>query len=774
MRVHPKKAVKKKIRATKKSGKFHSPEIIGVLLLFIGLLFLLSLISYSGQDPSWAHTGDSVQKVHNIAGRAGASLSEALLQGFGLASFVFCLSLFFLGYHLIRPSVESRIFSRITASFILLLLLTALFTVVFGTFRWGGVQIAAGGLLGDICTTLLFRAFNHLGTILILLVLLFLFILFTTHLSVHHILRALASFLRFSFKGVHIRIAQYQKTKSREQMKRRVMEKHLSPPGEAGGVTIKSKKWRTRPELSKEKKERKRHPMKAPAPKTVAQEKLPFPPPQKTGYQFPPYNLLDKSRPAEKIDKDELLEKKELIEEKLAQFGVTGEVKQYHPGPVITTYEFFPDAGIKVSKVANLSEEVSLALSAISVRIRRIPGKSSLGIEVPNNHRETICIRDVIESPEFLESESKLTYALGKTVHGEIYITDLANMPHLLIAGATGTGKSVALNCLIASLLYKASPDEVKLILIDPKRIELSAYEGIPHLMCPVVKDPRKAEAVLFDAIKKMEARYRVLGRFNVRDIGQYNALIHSILNDKRRKLSEEELEDFKPMPYIVIIIDELAELMMLGAKEVNYCITRLAQLARAVGIHLVMATQRPSVDIITGTIKNNFASRIAFRVPTKIDSRVILDTIGADKLLGDGDMLFIPPKSPRITRLHGSFIKPLEINRILKFVKDQGEPEFDKSLVDVLEKPAAEFEEEGFGEKDPMFDKAVELVLATEQASASFLQRRLRFGYARASRILDQMEQDGIVGPSEGGKKREILVDPQAYLRRVDHDTEN
>ncbi|MCJ7680216.1 MAG: hypothetical protein MUP70_05790, partial [Candidatus Aminicenantes bacterium] len=460
-------------------------------------------------------------------------------------------------------------------------------------------------------------------------------------------------------------------------------------------------------------------------------------------------------------------------EEKLAQFGVTGEVKQYHPGPVITTYEFFPDAGIKVSQVANLSEEVSLALSAISVRIRRIPGKSSLGIEVPNNNRETICIRDVIESQEFLESESKLTYALGKTVDGEIYITDLTRMPHLLIAGATGTGKSVALNCLIASILYKASPEEVKLILIDPKRIELSAYEGIPHLMCPVVKDPRKAEAVLFDAIKKMEDRYKVLGRFNVRDIGQYNTMIHSILNDKRRKLSEEELEDFKPMPYIVIIIDELAELMMLGAKEVNYCITRLAQLARAVGIHLVMATQRPSVDIITGTIKNNFASRIAFRVPTKIDSRVILDTIGADKLLGDGDMLFIPPKYPRITRLHGSFIKSGEINRILKFVKDQGEPEFDESLVDVLEKPVVEFEEESFGEKDPIFDKAVELVLATEQASASFLQRRLRLGYARASRILDQMEQEGIVGPSEGGKKREILIDPQAYLHQVDNDPE-
>ena len=772
MKKQPTRPYKKKIRATKKRRTFHTPEITGVLLVFIGLLFLLSLVSYSGQDPSWAHTGDSAQKVQNIAGRVGASVSETLLQGFGLSAFIFCLVFFFLGYQLIRSSGKSRFASRIAASCFFLLLSASLFTAVLKTFRWGGVQITAGGLLGDICTRLLFRAFNHIGTILILLALLFLFVLFTTRLSVHHILQALASLFRFSFKEVHIRITQYQNTKSREQMKRRVMEKHLSSKKEVEGVRIKTKRKKSKPEPSREKKERKRPQEKKSVPKPVEQEKLPFPPPQKTGYQFPPYNLLDKSRPAGKIDKDELLEKKELIEEKLAQFGVTGEVKQYHPGPVITTYEFFPDAGIKVSQVANLSEEVSLALSAISVRIRRIPGKSSLGIEVPNDNRETIHIRDVIESPEFLESESKLTYALGKTVHGEIYVTDLARMPHLLIAGATGTGKSVALNCLIASILYKASPDEVKLILIDPKRIELSSYEGIPHLMCPVVKDPRKSEAVLFDAIKKMEDRYKVLGRFNVRDIGQYNAMIHSILNDKRRNLSEEEREDFKPMPYIVIIIDELAELMMLGAKEVNYCITRLAQLARAVGIHLVMATQRPSIDIITGTIKNNFASRIAFRVPTKVDSRVIIDTIGADKLLGDGDMLFIPPKYPRITRLHGSFIKTLEVNRILKFVKDQGEPEFDESLVEVLNKPVSELEEEGFGEKDPVYDKAVELVLVTEQASASFLQRRLRLGYARASRILDQMEQEGIVGPSEGGKKRDILVDPQTYLHQSD--TEN
>jgi S-DNA-T family DNA segregation ATPase FtsK/SpoIIIE len=476
--------------------------------------------------------------------------------------------------------------------------------------------------------------------------------------------------------------------------------------------------------------------------------------------------LLDPGKPSEKIDRNELFEKKRRIEEKLREFKVSGEVREYHPGPIITTYEFFPDAGIKVSQVAGLSEELSLALEAESVRIQRIPGKSSLGIEIPNNKREIIKLRDIIQSEKFQNSPSKLTFALGKTVHGEVYVTDLAIMPHLLIAGATGTGKSVALNALIASILYKATPDEVKLILIDPKRLEFTLYEGIPHLFAPVVNDPKKAGVILMDAVRKMEERLRLLSQMKVRNIEQYNQQVKTLLAERKGKLTEEEKQKLKPLPYIVIIIDELAELMMTSPQDVEYCLGRLAQLARAVGIHLVMATQRPSIDVITGTIKNNFNSRIAFRVPSKIDSRVIIDTVGAEKLLGLGDMLFMPPNFPRLIRLHCAYVSIPEVQRLVKYVKEQGSPEYDERILQILKRTGDLPAEEEAGEKDELFDKAVELVLATGQASASYLQRKLKLGYARASRIIDQMEQEGLIGPPEGAKPREILVDARSYFR--------
>ncbi|MFC2166302.1 DNA translocase FtsK, partial [Acidobacteriota bacterium] len=503
----------------------------------------------------------------------------------------------------------------------------------------------------------------------------------------------------------------------------------------------------------------------APPPK---KDEFLFPEMGKQGdYGYPPYNLLDPGKEAEKIDKKELFSKKEAIEEKLMEFRVEGEVREYHPGPIVTTYEYFPNAGIKVSQVANLSEELALALKAESIRIQRIPGKSSLGIEAPNNKREIIKIRDIIQSETFRNSPSKLTIALGKTIHGEDYITDLAVMPHLLIGGATGTGKSVALNTIIASLMYKASPEEVKIILVDPKRLEFSQYDGMPHLMCPVVKDPRKAGSILIDAINKMDERYHILGGQKVRNIQQYNQKMKKMLKEREGTLTPEEKDEFKPLPYIVIIIDELAELMMVGAEEVEKCIARLAQLARAVGIHLVMATQRPSIDVITGTIKNNFSSRIAFRVPTKIDSRIIIDSPGAEKLLGQGDMLFMPPNYPRILRLHCSFISLPEVTRLTKFVKEQGKPSYDEDIIKVLKSPAGQVEQPS-GEKDALFERAAELVLLTGQASASYLQRKLKLGYARAARIIDQMEQEGIVGPSEGSKPREILIDAETYLKKI------
>jgi len=396
-----------------------------------------------------------------------------------------------------------------------------------------------------------------------------------------------------------------------------------------------------------------------------------------------------------------------------------------------------------------------------------MPGRSSLGVEIPNNKREIIKLRDVIQSEIFQESPSKLTFAVGKTIHGEIYIADLSIMPHLLIAGATGTGKSVALNSLIASILFKATPEEVKLILIDPKRLEFTFWDGIPHLLSPVIKDAKKAGRILLDTIKKMEERYKRLGYLKVRNIQQYNHKVKLILKEEKGKLTEEEKGKLKPIPYLVIIIDELAELMMIGAQDVEYCIARLAQLARAVGIHLVMATQRPSIDVITGTIKNNFSSRIAFRVPSKIDSRIIIDTGGAEKLLGLGDLLFMPPNYPRLIRLHCSYISVPEITRLVKFVKEQGSPSYDEKIVRTLKSQTDQVWEE-MGEKDELYDKALELILLTGQASASYLQRKLKLGYARAARIIDQMEHEGILGPSQGSKPREFLVDPQSYLEKM------
>ena len=359
--------------------------------------------------------------------------------------------------------------------------------------------------------------------------------------------------------------------------------------------------------------------------------------------------------------------------------------------------------------MTNLADDLALALGAESVRIQRIPGKSSLGMEIPNNKREIIKLRDILESEPFVKSPSKLTLALGKTVHDEVYVTDLGAMPHLLVAGATGTGKSVCLNALIASILYKATPSEVKLLLIDPKRLEFSLYDGIPHLLSPVINDAKKAAVVLMDTVKKMEERYYVMQQFKVRNIDQYNHHIAELLQEKKGKLTEEDKTRLKPMPYIVIIIDELADLIMVSGQDVDFAIGRLAQLARAVGIHLVLATQRPSTDIITGTIKNNFPSRIAFRVPSKIDSRVILDSNGAEKLLGMGDMLFIPPNYPRMVRLHCSYVSIPEVRRLVNYVKKQGLPEYDEHIVDVLQRTG----EQAWGdsdEKDEMFDEAVKL----------------------------------------------------------------
>lgn len=460
---------------------------------------------------------------------------------------------------------------------------------------------------------------------------------------------------------------------------------------------------------------------------------------------------------------EELRERAKLLVDKYKEFSVTGEVQAINPGPVVTTFEFKPDPGVKYSRITSLTDDLCLALEAESVRIDRIPGKSTVGIEVPNSNREKIFIREIFESEKFLSTPSPLTLALGKSIDGRTYTADLTKMPHLLIAGATGTGKSVCLNSLIVSILYKASPDDVKLIMVDPKRLELGLYEGIPHLLTPIVLEPKRASNALKWAVGEMERRYKLLAGYSVRNIDQYNQqvrqeheIIPAIHPDRLRK----------PLPYIVIIIDELADLMMVASNDVETSITRLAQMARAVGIHLVIATQRPSVDVITGLIKANFPSRISFRVSSKVDSRTILDTNGAETLLGQGDMLFLPPGTSRLVRVHGAYVGEREIEAIVDHIRGQRQPEYDASI------QALDEDDEFSGssmEKDDLFDEAIKVVCQMGKASTSVLQRRLRIGYGRAAAIVDMMEREGYVGPADGSKPRVVKQSAYDYFDRLE-----
>ena len=487
------------------------------------------------------------------------------------------------------------------------------------------------------------------------------------------------------------------------------------------------------------------------------------------GFKLPPSSLLHRPDEQRAIDADELKLLAQVLTEKYAEFDVHGQITQINPGPVVTTFEFKPEAGIKYSRITNLTDDLCLALKAESILIERMAGKSTVGIQVPNREREIIWLRENIESAEFLGSRSKLTLALGKDINGRIVTADLNGMPHLLIAGSTGTGKSVAINAMIMSVLYKATPDQVRLVLVDPKRLELGVYEGVPHLYTPIITEPKLAAVALRNAVREMERRLKLLAEKGVRNIDQYNKLFD---DEGTRSLFGEDSED-RPLPFIVIIIDELADLMMLDSGNVEESVTRLAQMARAVGIHLVLATQRPSVDVITGLIKANFPARMSFRVATKVDSRTILDANGAEALLGRGDMLYLPSGSARVHRLHAPFVTEKEIAAVVEFWRSQGTAEYEEKF---LQAPKEEREageagagsEEDGEDHDPLYQDAVRLVVEFGKASTSLLQRRLRIGYGRAAHLIDLMERDGIVGAADGPKPREVLKRP-TWLSEVE-----
>jgi len=484
---------------------------------------------------------------------------------------------------------------------------------------------------------------------------------------------------------------------------------------------------------------------------------------------LPPVNLLQLGDGRSAADEAELMRLGESIRSRCAEFGVEGTIEAISPGPVITVFEFQPAPGVKVSHIVNLQDDLALALKAESVRIERLPGRSTLGLEVPNRERGIIRLGSLLADERFRKSPSVLTMALGTTIYGEPYYADLATMPHLLVAGATGAGKSVGLQSMITSILYRATRDEVQFIFIDPKRIELGVYADIPHLKAEVVVDPKKAANALRWAVAEMERRYRLLAEVHVRSIAYYNRAICDPEVRERLALSEEAASspvtaaDLKPLPYYVVIIDELADLMMVSSSEVETAIARLAQMARAVGIHLIVATQRPSVDVLTGTIKANFPCRISYATASRHDSRTILDQVGSEKLLGKGDMLMMPPGSSRVIRLHGAYVSEQETASLVRWLKKQGKPELDP---DVLRAPAESEGAAGDGadSDDELYDEAARLVVAERQASASFLQRRMRIGFSRAARLIDIMERDGLLGPPQGSKPREVLVKPDFF----------
>jgi S-DNA-T family DNA segregation ATPase FtsK/SpoIIIE len=511
-------------------------------------------------------------------------------------------------------------------------------------------------------------------------------------------------------------------------------------------------------------------PFAPPVRPTDTRSEMPNPRPQV--FRLPPTFLLNEPPGRNAYDEQELKDTAARIKSKFEEFNVLGNVVQINPGPVVTTFEFKPEAGIKYSRITNLVEDLCLGLQAESILIERIPGKPTVGIEVPNTRRELIALRQMLESDEFTSSHSHLTIALGKDINGRIRVAALDAMPHLLIAGSTGSGKSVMINSMIMSILYKSTPDEVRLIMVDPKRVELGMYEGIPHLLTPVITDPKKATNALRNAVLEMERRLRLLAEYGVRNIDQFNKKVRKLQEKPRSLFAEDEIqeEEVRLLPYILILIDELADLMMLEGKNVEESVTRLAQMARAVGMHLVLATQRPSVDVITGLIKANFPARISFRVATRVDSRTILDVMGSEHLLGKGDMLFLPPGSSRLTRVHGAFVTETEIQGVVDFWKQQAQPEYDQSFL-IAPPPDDDIPADGEpagGDQDPVYEEAVRLVLQMGKASTSTLQRHLRLGYGRAARILDMMQRDGIIGPPDGSKPREVLKRPD-WLKEVE-----
>jgi S-DNA-T family DNA segregation ATPase FtsK/SpoIIIE len=760
-------------------------EFVGVALFALALIWLISLVTHDPTDPVWFFTTGASHPPANFVGRVGAFLSELSFQLLGYAAYLIPAVAAVIGWHYFWCQTPDAAYTKLTGVTLLFGCSSAFLSLVFGGTDVAGKTFYAGGSIGRAFGLLMSDYLNRTGSLIVLLTMMMLAVILSTQFSFGRMFaNATASSQNLSARGVG-QLRAWLERRRKDQARREVIAKHAKPP-----VVANSKPGRApaaepdappaRPKPSEPDfagqparpvdgaQGRQGPPVvarkKAEAPASLPLAEEPKAPAQKKrgAFTLPPASLLDAPKAERKIDERELMDAAHLLAEKCREFAVEGQVAQIHPGPVVTTFEFKPEAGVKYSKVTGLADDLCLAMQAESVLIDRIPGKSTVGIQIPNPNREAISLRELLESDAYQRSTSKLTLALGKTIHGEPYVTDLATMPHLLIAGSTGTGKSVGLNSMLTSILYRATPDDVRMIMIDPKRLELGMYEDIPHLLSPVVVDPKKAANALRWAVREMEERYKTLAAEGVRNIDQYNRNVRIVLQE--RGADAEDVP--KPLPFIVVVIDELADLMMVASNEVEESIARLAQMARAVGIHLILATQRPSVDVITGLIKANLPSRISFRVSSKIDSRTILDSNGAEQLLGKGDMLFLPPASSRSIRLHGPYISEQESARLASFLRKQGKPVFDDTIT------AEEEGKSGPGalefEKDELYDEAARIVVSSGQVSISYLQRKLRIGFSRAARLVDMMESEGLVSAGAGGKPREVLVD-RGYFEEVD-----
>jgi S-DNA-T family DNA segregation ATPase FtsK/SpoIIIE len=736
-------------------------EFLGVALFALALIWLIALVTYEPTDPVWFFTTSALHPPANFVGRVGAFLSELSFQLLGYAAYLIPAVVAWAGWYYFWCQPFEAVYTKLIGITLLVGCSSAFLSLVFGSAEVSGKTFDAGGSTGAWLGAWFAEYLNRTGSIIVVLTLMLLSIILSTQFSFGRMFANASQGSRdLSARSVGFLRAWFEDRRKRRQ-RREVIAKHTKTAA-AAAVAREAPRAQEPAEPAPPAVVAKKRTTATIAPLLPLPEPEPSKAPRRQGaFTLPPLSLLDPAKTEQKIDERELMDAARQLEEKCREFAVEGQVAQIHPGPVVTTFEFKPEAGVKYSKITSLADDLCLAMQAESVLIDRIPGKSTVGIQIPNPNREGISLRELLQSDAYERSASKLTLALGKTIHGEPYVTDLATMPHLLIAGSTGTGKSVGLNAMLTSILYRSTPDDVRMIMIDPKRLELGMYEEIPHLMTPVVVDPKKAANALRWAVREMEERYKTLAAEGVRNIEQYNRNIRMMLEETGNKDPDAP----RPLPFIVVVIDELADLMMVASNEVEESIARLAQMARAVGIHLILATQRPSVDVITGLIKANLPSRISFRVSSKTDSRTILDGNGAEALLGKGDMLFLPPASSRCIRLHGPYISEQESARLASFLRKQGKPVFDESITAEDEKGGAE----GLQfEKDDLYDEAARIVVGSGQVSISYLQRKLRIGFSRAARLVDVMEAEGLVSPGAGGKPREVLVD-RGYFEEVD-----